>query len=288
MGQMAADEAQISKNPNTVADGFSNIIMGLQAGRWIKVPSNGTSVSFNVLIGVLAGSQVSGGTHSVAIGPETYNYGKGSNSTAVGRWAGSRFHGNQNTGLGAYAGYHATLNLSGNSNTFIGYHASYSDSNVTNTIAIGTNFNVSGSNKIYLGSSLQATVLGKATANSTATNVLVRNPSGEIETRTIGSLNQVNIRVITSNTTTTSTDHVILTTTASSGLTITLISTPVDGQVVVIKDKSGNANVKNITINGGGKNIDGSSSAVINTNYGAAKLVYSSSENAWFSIGMII
>jgi len=263
----------------------------------------------NILIGSLAGADMTGGigvtTFNIAIGAHAFQYGSGYKSTFVGTEAGSqgvsgtansgfgnwslnRTSGSNNTGLGAFAGYHASLVLTGSTNTFIGYQASYSSNRVSNTIVLGHNISVTGSSKVYIGGSSQTTVLGKVNGSSDATNVLVRASNGEVQSRTIGSLNQLNVRVVSAHTTTTSTDHVLLVTTASSGLTVTLRSSPNDGEVVVIKDRSGNANVNNIIINGNAKNIDGSSSAVINTNYGAAKLVYSSTANAWFSIGMII
>jgi hypothetical protein len=269
----------------------------------------------NIMIGTLAGASVTGGTSgstgignvqfNVALGTHAWEFGSGNKGTWVGCeagssgvrgfgnsgfgvWSGNRFRGDYNSGLGSFAGYHVSLYLTGSTNSFIGYRASYGINSLTNSIVIGNNYNATQSNKIVIGSSTQDTVIVKFTSGSTSSDIVVRGNGGQLETRKAGSMNNLTVRVISANTITTSTDHLLLVTTASSGLTVTLRSTPEDGESLIIKDRSGNANVRNITILGNGKNIDGSSSAIINTNYGAARLAYSSVADAWFSIGMVI
>jgi hypothetical protein len=56
--------------------------------------------------------------------------------------------------------------------------------------------------------------------------------------------------------------------------TINLNDTPVVGDMVVIKDKKGDAAAFNITVNGNGKQIDGSSSILINVNHMSYTLKY--------------
>lgn len=56
--------------------------------------------------------------------------------------------------------------------------------------------------------------------------------------------------------------------------TIYLPSTPKFGQQIIISDMTGNGNINNITINGNGKLINGSSNAIINTSYGSIMLIY--------------
>lgn len=63
-----------------------------------------------------------------------------------------------------------------------------------------------------------------------------------------------------------------------SAHTITLLASPPTGQALVIKDVTGTASSFNVTIAGNGKNIDGSSSLVISSNYGAASLVYNGTQ----------
>lgn len=63
-----------------------------------------------------------------------------------------------------------------------------------------------------------------------------------------------------------------------AAFTLNLCATLQKGRIVIIKDGKGDANSHNITIQGNGKNIDGASSLVINTNYGATRLIYNGSE----------
>lgn len=60
--------------------------------------------------------------------------------------------------------------------------------------------------------------------------------------------------------------------------TINLPGSPIGGKVVIIKDDSGLALINNITIQGNGQNIDGSASAIINTNYGSMRLIYNGTQ----------
>ncbi len=63
-----------------------------------------------------------------------------------------------------------------------------------------------------------------------------------------------------------------------SATTVNLSSTLNTGRVVIIKDGKGDANANNITVQGNGKNIDGSSSAVISTNYGVVRYIYNGTQ----------
>lgn len=75
-------------------------------------------------------------------------------------------------------------------------------------------------------------------------------------------------------------DYIIL---AGSGTNrqVTMPS-PVPGQMFIIKDSSGTAVLNNLTISGGGVNIDGLASIVINLNFGARFLVSDGSN--WYSL----
>lgn len=72
-------------------------------------------------------------------------------------------------------------------------------------------------------------------------------------------------------------DAVILIDTASAR-TITPLASPTTGQRHTIKDNVGSAAANNITITPSGKNIDGSASFVINTNWGSADIVYNGTQ----------
>ncbi len=64
----------------------------------------------------------------------------------------------------------------------------------------------------------------------------------------------------------------------SAARAITLDATPLTGQYVIVKDKTGTAAAFNITVSGNGNNIDGSGSYVINTNYASISLVFTGAE----------
>ncbi len=72
-------------------------------------------------------------------------------------------------------------------------------------------------------------------------------------------------------------DNLILVDT-SSPRTIIPLASPTTGQVHRIKDNVGSGNSNNITITPSGKNIDGASSFVINTNYGSVDIVYNGTQ----------
>ena len=77
--------------------------------------------------------------------------------------------------------------------------------------------------------------------------------------------------------TTLATDNVIIVDTTSAR-TITPLASPSIGQVHRIKDNVGSAAANNITITPSGKNIDGSASYIINTNYGSIDIVYNGTQ----------
>jgi len=60
--------------------------------------------------------------------------------------------------------------------------------------------------------------------------------------------------------------------------TVTLPSSPNTDRLLVIKDGKGDAAANNITISGNGKNIDGSASVTISTNYGVSRIVYNGTQ----------
>ncbi len=64
----------------------------------------------------------------------------------------------------------------------------------------------------------------------------------------------------------------------SSARTITPLASPTTGQKHIIKDTVGSAAANNITVTPSGKNIDGSASHVITTNYGSITIIYNGTE----------
>ena len=72
-------------------------------------------------------------------------------------------------------------------------------------------------------------------------------------------------------------DYIIMVDTTAARQ-IHLPTNPIEGDTYQVKDKTGTANANNITINGSGKNIDGSSTYLINVNYATVKLVYNDTQ----------
>ena len=139
---------------------------------------------------------------------------------------------------------------------------------------------------------------GSLVTNNSNNDILVRNSTtGEIEIRSAltltgstGSSSTQNIysskTIISGNTTLSGSDFVVFCQSNVTSITITLPASPTNGQVYKIKDVD-NALVNNITINGNGKNIDGSSTAVINTQKGGIEIVYDQTLNAWYIMNFI-
>lgn len=97
--------------------------------------------------------------------------------------------------------------------------------------------------------------------------------------------NKYNIKVITSDSTLNTTGHTYLINHASPiTLTLPTVGAVNDGLVFKIKDVSGNAYTNIITIIG---DIDGGSSASINTDHGALEIVYSHAMGAWYTLSFI-
>jgi hypothetical protein len=92
--------------------------------------------------------------------------------------------------------------------------------------------------------------------------------------------------VISANTVLSTLNFIVLVDSSVSGLTITLPSSPVDGQVYKIKDVA-DAFTNNVTINGNGKNIDGNSSVLINTQRGGVEICYDALINEWIILNFI-
>jgi hypothetical protein len=92
------------------------------------------------------------------------------------------------------------------------------------------------------------------------------------------------VTAITASTTLTPTEYVVVVDTSVSPQTVTLPASPNEGQAYKIKD-NGNALSNQITIAGNGNNIDGASTASINTDFGALEVVYTSGE--WYTLAFI-
>ena len=67
----------------------------------------------------------------------------------------------------------------------------------------------------------------------------------------------------------------------ASNITVLLPAVPGTNRIIILKDESGTATATPITINGNGKNINGSATYTIDTSFESANLYYNGT--AWFS-----
>jgi len=88
----------------------------------------------------------------------------------------------------------------------------------------------------------------------------------------------VNIVSTTSNYNISNTEYLISVGTLGAPITIYLPSSPQTGRVIYVKDTAGGSQTNNITVDGNGKNIDGSATFIINVNYASVSLVYTGSQ----------
>ena len=82
----------------------------------------------------------------------------------------------------------------------------------------------------------------------------------------------------TANYTATNLDNLIYLDSSGGAFTITLPASPITNKVITLIDKSGNLATYNVTVNGNGKNINGSSTLVLSDNYDAINLIYNGTQ----------
>jgi len=225
----------------------------------------------------------------------------GLKNTGYGSWSLPRINGNHNMGIGPYGGY-MTSTITGNGNTFIGPSVGVSLSTLAfnNVMVIGNPSTISStggyrpvveSDTIYVGSvgdivltqdyngspktvrfnPSGLTYGGDYSSGFTARSIPdVAYVTGLTSSLTSNTVNGVN--VTTTYTATTNSDFVGVS--GSTAFIVYLPSQPLEYQRITVADIKGNALSQNITINGGGKLINGSSTALIDSNYGSITMVY--------------
>ncbi len=75
-----------------------------------------------------------------------------------------------------------------------------------------------------------------------------------------------------------SSDRFLLVDTSSLTITVNLPTTPILGDTYTIKDSTGSAATRNITVSGNGTNIEGAASQPINTNFGRISVIYNGTQ----------
>ena len=234
------------------------------------------------------------GSSSFAIGNNTVASGNG--SIAIGSGYGS---------VPLLAAGYKSINIStaysGNRGTFArcsaifgGKSNSIEVDNLGATIVGGSHITLTGNSYIFHTAVGNLAIIDTPSTGASGDTVLVRDSSTgiikQVAQASLGSQGEDdNLLNITGVTTYTAdgNNYVLLVDTSSAGQTITLPASPLNGLSYKIKDKSGNASVNNVTIDGNGSNIDGAANASINTNFGAFELVYSSDDTAWFTLSFV-
>ena len=270
----------VSTNPTTanvsvgtsalgsVTSGVSNVAVGVNAlvycttgGYNVAVGAASlqslTTGSNNMAIGRWALLSITTASNNLAIGDSALSYlaGAASYNTAIGANAlGGSTACNNNVAIGVNSG---SSDSSGSGNTYIGNATSAASSSLTISTAIGYGAQITASHQIMLGTSAET----------------VAHPGGVIFHRTAVS-NSYSILP---------TDYMLGVSSTAANYTLTLpTASSVTGQTYVIKDESGGASTHNITLaTTSSQTIDGSSTKVINTNYGTLN-VYSNGTH-WFT-----
>lgn len=149
---------------------------------------------------------------------------------------------------------------------------------LSNATVSSTNTNpITGAGTLKYGSvDLTGTGIAVNTTSQTPLNLFLSNISVQKITMQSGLLSKLTTPGAYPYTTLT-TDYIILVD-STSARTINLISSPDTGTTYRIKDNGGLAGTNNITISGNGKNIDGSASYIVNTNYGSVDVAYNGTQ----------
>ncbi len=148
--------------------------------------------------------------------------------------------------------------------------------NVTTARGIGGDYSTDGANP-----SLYYTTANKEYSATINGSILAGLRGSQLKTTVLAPASAATLTVADNDGT-----YLLLVTTASLAVAVTLPAPGAlnTGRILVIKDKSGNAQVNNITISAsGGSTIDGSASKVINTLYG--RIALQSDGTNWWVIG---
>jgi len=253
---------------------------------------NNISGSDNIANGYRALNSNTSGSNNIANGYNAlYSNTTGCDNIANGYGAlYSNTTGCNTVAIGIETGYN---NISGSSSIFIGTCAGYNETlsnklHIANTAACTLIYGDFAQNYVTLPT---LRLCGTQEAGATTDSVLVWN-SSDNKVKTVGGTslgdrnNIYSYTTVAANTTlTTGSTYVILANNPTSGITLTLPATPLNGQAFKLKDIGGNALVYGVTVSGNGKNIDGAATALINTSYGALEVMYDGTN--WFSMAFI-
>ena len=223
---------------NVIINGSDNIILGSsEAG----IINSGDSVVINS-----NGSAVLGGSSNGGLFGGTGNLISGSNECVIIGGINNKI--SNSIGCTAISTYKPLTTLSNS------FH------DVTSSIVIGLNFRVTNSNSIYIGQPTGSVYISASNGFNLESGNL--NISDGIK---------YNPRIITANYTITSSDYIIASS-ASSGITATLPTSPTNGQTHIIKEMIGITN--NVLVSSSNYVIDGLSTYTIAGGYGSVTITY--------------
>lgn len=172
--------------------------------------------------------------------------------------------GNNITGTGNPGLRTITFNVTGTTN-----HA-LQIGNATGSL---TSLAVAGNGQIPIGSAGADPVIANLTAGA---GITITNGAGTITIASSGTTNLTYTNVNTTPYVVLPTDEYLGVDSSGAPITIQLPNAPAVGRVFTIKDRTGSANVNNITVTtvGGIVNIDGAASYTMNTQYAAINVLF--------------
>lgn len=248
--------------------GAGNTAVGNTAAKFVSSGANNVAVGFQALLGI-TGTKVTG-AGNVAVGKDAALafQGVAANNVCIGISTGSvaAFTGVNNVIIGPSVC--STTLVTGGSNIYIGASSAIdaTSSSTSNELKIGNS-----STPVISATAINSTpviTLGGATTISGITTT----SSGRI----------FKVTDVTSTPYTVLSSDYFLAVKKASTVAITLPTAPANGTRYEVKDVSGAAGANAITISRGGSDtIDGATTAVINTNYGALTFTYNTANTIW-------
>jgi hypothetical protein len=189
-----------------------------------------------------------------------------------------------------------TINTDSDYSVIIGGSGNHiSEHNDYSVVLGGSNINITSSSLSNHAIVPSLAIFNTPSAGSATTDaVLVWNSTDkkvkQVSAANLGEDNNIyDATIITTDVTlTTGSTYVQLVNSPTSGVTITLPVSPIDGQVFRIKDAAGTALDYNITIARNGKLIDGGTTdGVLNTDSGALEVVYNNTLGSWYVFSFV-
>jgi hypothetical protein len=275
---------------DVIAGGTNHSIIDATWGGIFAGTTN--TITYNYSSVIVGGDQNTiSGSDSYANNGTNIIGGGGFNSIIVGSERSSIFGGIYNgitTSLNASIMNSSTSSISGSNSSIIIGGTKNKITSVSGTFIIGSGITSSLNNTIILGGtrfqtivsggltgSLQKTINGNDYIIGGPNINIVTNSLGQVEISSSNGYRYATTFKTASYTVTTNERFIYVS--ASTSVTMSLPTTPSEGQSFIFKDKAGNALTNNIVISSSNSTIDGNSTFNLNINYGSVEVVYMSS-----------